>query len=156
LVSAPELDGPAASPAAAFDTNVPARTLTASRRAAARAGVAVGAAAFLVMAASVAWLNGRRHDTEAASTAPGSRPASPVPTSPPVPGASPGPEGSAGGVSEPVAAAGAPALLPGGEASARLTLDIEHSLERGALMVWVDRELVLTKRLQGKEQKKLI
>src|SRR5262249_51584195 len=77
LVSAPELDGSASPPIAAFDTSVPARTLSASRRAAARAGVAVGAAAFLVMAASVAWLNGRRHATEAASSAFGSAPASP-------------------------------------------------------------------------------
>src|SRR5262249_35418783 len=147
LVSAPELDGSASPPIAAFDTSVPARTLSASRRAAARAGVAVGAAALLVMAPSVAWLNGRRHPTQPASAAFGSAPASPVPASPAVRAASAGPEGSEGGAgTEPGPAAGAPASLPTAEAPARLTLDIEHSLESGALRVWVDRELVLTKR----------
>jgi tRNA A-37 threonylcarbamoyl transferase component Bud32 len=152
LVAAPELDAAPGPPPAAFDTKVPARTLSASRRAAARAGVAVGGAAFLVMAASVAWLNGRRHVPSDTAPSAAAVPGSAGPAAPAAPAARSGESASGGPGTE----ANASASLPPAEVPARLTLDIEHSLETGALKVWVDRELVLSKRLEGKEQKKLI
>jgi serine/threonine protein kinase len=133
-----------AEPPSPATTHVSAPTLSTSRRAAARASVATGAAAFLVMAASMAWLNGRGHAPAVLSPSPAAASPAAPPVSPAAPGEGPAAPGAIPGPAEP------------GEAPARLALDVEHSLKSASLRVWIDKELVLAKRLEGREQKKLI
>jgi methionine-rich copper-binding protein CopC len=117
----------------------------APRRSAVHVGVAVGAAAFLVLSLSVAWLGLRRERGPGAAT---------TQAAPAAPSAATAADASRT-AETPSAPEDAP-RAPGTEAPARLAIDFEHALKSGTLRVWVDEDLLLNTRLESRETKKLI
>jgi predicted Ser/Thr protein kinase len=126
------------------------------RRSVVQVGVAVGAAAFLVMALSVAWLS-RRPEKEPAAPPAAPTETAVVITPPPAPPSTPA------AIAPPATVAASSAAAPDAartvtdeQAPAKLAIDFEHGLKSGTLRVWVDEDLVLNTRLESREKKKLI
>jgi serine/threonine protein kinase len=125
------------------------------RRSVVQVGVAVGAAAFLVMALSVAWLS-RRPEKETTATTVPAVPSTGVPApseAPPTTLSATTPATTSPASTQPLDAARTATEV---QAPAKLAIAFEHGLKSGTLRVWVDEDLVLNTRLESREKKKLI